>query len=420
MTLLFYMTTKYLIFSLLIANVFSSVFEDENFVSGFVSLGEHRHFAELYYILFKSRDSNPNAPLIWFFEGGPGQSSMHGLFFQNGPFRLTKDQKLIKNLYSLNNMADVLYLDQPVGTGFSNCTNTSWVPHHEDVIVSDLVHFIDAFFLEHHEYLYRPLFLFSQGYGSHFVLPLARILSKYVVHGANLQGIALGNPWIRPELQMTSLASFSKNHSLCSEFKYIASMYGYVVASIFIDLDFDMPAFDIISIADAVIIGAHHHAFNRHDYRIKCAKGPCHYNFSELNHFLDRPEVRHEMGTIDRPFNYTSFEVFRWLILKNEYLSDKSDSLIDLLDHTIVPVYLFTGEYDWFYNTLGVDEVVASLHWHGRMGMNNAKWKRWYTEGEWQTQLRNGRKDKSLQDPAGDDVWMMAGRRRPDAEVWQG
>ena len=192
---------------------------------------------------------------------------------------------------------------------------------------------------------------------------------------------ALGNPWIRPELQMTSLASFSKNHSLCSEFKYIASMYGYVVASIFIDLDFDMPAFDIISIADAVIIGAHHHAFNRHDYRIKCAKGPCHYNFSELNHFLDRPEVRHEMGTIDRPFNYTSFEVFRWLILKNEYLSDKSDSLIDLLDHTIVPVYLFTGEYDWFYNTLGVDEVVASLHWHGRMGMNNAKWKRWYVDG---------------------------------------
>lgn len=374
---------RYCAFLLLITFALSDdhdIFPGETHLAGYINLGASREYGELYYILFKSRDENPNAPLIWFFEGGPGQSSMHGLFYQNGPFRLVKDH-LVRNEYSLNNIADVLYLDQPLGTGFSNCTNTSHVPHHETVIVNDLVHFINAFEEIHPEYHQRPLYLFSQGYGSHFVLPLAKKLLDGFAPLANVQGIALGNPVIRPELQMASIASFSKRQNLTTEFKYIASLYGYVLASIFIDLDYDVPAFDLIQMAHGVIIGAHHHAFNRLDYRIKCATGRCMYNFTELNHFLDLPDVRRSMDTIGRPFNYTSREVFHWLLLKNEYLSDKSDSLINLLDKSPLPIYIYTGEYDWQFNTLGIDEVMASLHWKGRHQFHLAPWKNWYSDG---------------------------------------
>lgn len=366
---------------LLLAAVRCSVFGDEEFRSGFISLGPSRHNVEIYYILFKARTQNPRAPLIWFFEGGPGQSSMHGLFYQNGPFRLNKDH-LEKNAFSFNNIADVLYVDQPIGTGFSNCSNTSWIPHNESLIVEDLMIFLDNFLRIYPDYHRRATYIYTQGYGSHFALPLARNIFNGFVPLANIQGIALGNPLIRPELQMASISSFSKTRNLISEFKYIASLYGYIIASVFIDLDLDVAAYDLIQVAHGIIIGARNHAFNRLDIRMKCLQGPCVYNFSDLNRFVDKPEVRSAMETGQRHFNYTSREVFYWLLLKNEYLADTSDSLVYMLDKTTVPIYIFTGENDWLYNVMGMDEVVDSLYWSGREEMRKAHWDNWYSDGQ--------------------------------------
>ena len=378
------MTRYWCVLALLATTSFCQVFLNEKFDSGVINLSEDRYRGELYYMLFKSRDENPKAPLVWFFEGGPGTSSMHAIFYQNGPFRLNKDLTLRRNEFSFNNIADVLYVDQPLGTGFSNVTNTSWVPHHENLILSDLIHFLNKFYEKYEEYHGRPLYLVSQAYGSHFVLPLANMLSRHMVPFANLQGIALGNPWIRPEIQITTLASFTKRQQLCTEFQYIAGLYGYILASIFIDLDLDMQAFDLMEMASGILVGVKHHKFNRADIRIRCKTGPCLYNFTDLTHFLDKPDVRRIMGTTDRHFNLTSFEVFRWLVRNNEYFSDKSDSLIHLLDNTQVPVYLFSGMEDWWINTFGLDAFIESLHWTGREYMNGAYWRDWFSDGQWQ------------------------------------
>lgn len=378
------MNRYYVVVALIVCSAFGEIFLDEKYEHGFIPLGEHRYHAELYYMLFRSRDENPTAPLVWFFEGGPGMTGMHAIFYQNGPYRINKDMTLRKNEYSFNNIADVLYIDQPIGTGFSNVTNTSWVPHHEDVILGDLVHFLQAFLEKHQEYHGRPLYLVSQAYGSHFVLPLASTLARHVVPFANLQGIALGNPWIRPEIQLTTLPAFSKRHQLCSELHYIASLYGYILASVFIDLDLDMQALDIVEMATGVLVGIRNHKFNRYDIRIKCSSGPCMYNFTDLHTFLDRPDVRRIMGTTDRHFNITSFEVFRWLVLNNEYFSDKSPSLIHIIDDTHIPVYIFTGMQDWLINYVGMDQFMDSLHWSGREQMKGMFWRDWYTDGQFQ------------------------------------
>lgn len=379
------------VLALLLTTSLCQVFLDEKFETGIISLGDHRHNGELFYMLFKSRDENPTAPLVWFFEGGPGMSSMHSVFYQNGPFRLNPDLTLRKNEFSFNNIADVLYVDQPLGTGFSNCTNSSWIPHHEDIILADMVHFLNQFFERYPAYRGRPLYLVSQGYGSHFVLPFARMLTKHVVMFANVQGVAIGNPWIRPEIQLTSLASFTKRQELCTEFQYVASLYGYILASIFIDLDLDVAAHDLAQMATGVLVGVHNHKFNPYDMRIKCQSGSCLYNFSDLEKFLDKPDVRRIMNTVDRHFQYYSPEVYLWLVRNNEYFSDKSNALIDLLDNTPLPVYLFLGEQDWFINEFGMDNFIESLHWSGREQMISTYWRDWYSDGQWQGKYKRYR-----------------------------
>ncbi len=99
------MQRYWLVLALLVATSLCQVFHDEKYEAGFINLGPERHEGELYYMLFKSRDENPTAPLVWFFEGGPGMTGMHAVFYQNGPYRLQKDLTLTKNEYSFNNIA---------------------------------------------------------------------------------------------------------------------------------------------------------------------------------------------------------------------------------------------------------------------------------------------------------------------------
>jgi len=79
----------------------------------------------LFYWHFKNT-ALTNAPLIIWINGGPGSSSMFGLFLENGPLRITKGDKgdddwtlgLSKD-GSWGDLGDIVFIDQPVGTGFS-------------------------------------------------------------------------------------------------------------------------------------------------------------------------------------------------------------------------------------------------------------------------------------------------------------
>ncbi|PPJ53893.1 hypothetical protein CBER1_04600 [Cercospora berteroae] len=69
---------------------------------------------------FESRKDPVNAPLVIWINGGPGSSSMLGLLAENGPCTVNSDSNSTTlNPWSWNNEANVLYLDQPVGVGFS-------------------------------------------------------------------------------------------------------------------------------------------------------------------------------------------------------------------------------------------------------------------------------------------------------------
>lgn len=73
---------------------------------------------------FEARNNPSTAPLAAWFNGGPGCSSMIGLFQENGPCHFVNGESTPSlNEYSFNTYANMLYVDQPIGTGFSYGTD---------------------------------------------------------------------------------------------------------------------------------------------------------------------------------------------------------------------------------------------------------------------------------------------------------
>ncbi|KAJ3797925.1 alpha/beta-hydrolase [Lentinula aff. detonsa] len=94
--------------------------------SGYINVGDENYF---WFWFFESRNDASSDPFVLWLNGGPGCSSMIGLFTESGPCTVNPDGKSTTlNPYSWNNYSNILYLDQPFGAGFSTgvtLTNSS-------------------------------------------------------------------------------------------------------------------------------------------------------------------------------------------------------------------------------------------------------------------------------------------------------
>lgn len=77
----------------------------------------------LFYWFVESQGSPSADPVIVWFNGGPGYSSMEGMLIEHGPFLVQPNTSLVRNPYAWNRLANVLYIESPAGVGFSYSTD---------------------------------------------------------------------------------------------------------------------------------------------------------------------------------------------------------------------------------------------------------------------------------------------------------
>ncbi|KAI9318316.1 peptidase S10, serine carboxypeptidase, partial [Zopfochytrium polystomum] len=150
--------------------------------------------AQLFYWYLPSTNATSKELVIWL-NGGPGCSSLIGLFEENGPVLFQNDSTIAENKYSWNAVASMLYVDQPVGAGFS--TGIRCRRRRMRCVVATFLSFLDNFYKVFPALKTYNLYITGESFAGFFVPNIAYGLVKnpQLSDGSlvKLKGISVSN-----------------------------------------------------------------------------------------------------------------------------------------------------------------------------------------------------------------------------------
>ncbi|KAF7370325.1 Carboxypeptidase [Mycena sanguinolenta] len=128
---------------------------------------------------------------IWL-NGGPGSSSMVGFFLENGPIRIASDGTISENPYSWDKVADYIWIDQPVGTGFSTADAAGYIAD-EDQMGADFMGFLENLVKVFPNLATRPLHLTGESYAGVYIPYIMKTYFSMAKPPVQITKIAIGD-----------------------------------------------------------------------------------------------------------------------------------------------------------------------------------------------------------------------------------
>ncbi|EDO31722.1 predicted protein, partial [Nematostella vectensis] len=179
-----------------------------------------RPSAHMFWWLYGARgepSERENKPLILWLQGGPGGSSTgYGNFMELGPL----DVNLKLRNTSWVEVANVLFVDNPVGAGFSYVTDKGAYTTNVTGIAQDLLTMFKAFVNEMPAFQTIPLYIFCESYGGKMTSAFGVTLYNAIQQGeirCNFKGVALGDSWISPVDSVLSWGPYLYSASLLDQ-----------------------------------------------------------------------------------------------------------------------------------------------------------------------------------------------------------
>jgi len=130
---------------------------------GVLATGHNYH-----YLMVKSENDPVNDPVVFWFNGGPGCSSMLAFAQENGPFFVDNvANTCTENPHSWSKNFTMVYLEHPVGVGYSEAPDgLKW----NDIAASqDQFAGFMLFFEKYPDLVKNPLYLSGESYGGIYV-----------------------------------------------------------------------------------------------------------------------------------------------------------------------------------------------------------------------------------------------------------
>ncbi|KOC66387.1 Venom serine carboxypeptidase [Habropoda laboriosa] len=161
--------------------------------------------SNMFFWFFPALHDPKTAPIVLWLQGGPGATSMFGLFLENGPFYITSNKTLEMRKYSWSKTHNMLYLDNPVGTGFSFTEDERGYAINETDVGRDVHTALVQFFKLFGELQSNDFYVTGESYGGKYVPAVSHAIKDYNIKAQtkiNLKGLAIGNGLTDPLNQL--------------------------------------------------------------------------------------------------------------------------------------------------------------------------------------------------------------------------
>jgi len=149
-----------------------------------------------FYWLIESEKSPETDPLVVWFQGGPGCSSLDGLLSENGPFTPNAEGTLDSVDLGWTKHANMLWVESPLNVGFSYSTDPKDRTTTDTKTAQLNYEFLQRFLEVFPQYQGRDLWLTGESYAGVYVPMLANLIVTNTSSALNQQfkGFMMGNP----------------------------------------------------------------------------------------------------------------------------------------------------------------------------------------------------------------------------------
>ncbi|KAI4313359.1 hypothetical protein L6164_026345 [Bauhinia variegata] len=157
--------------------------------TGYVGVGENDE-VQLFYYFVESQRCPFEDPVLLLFAGGPGCSGLSPFFYLNGPLMFDytnfngSSPKLLLNPHTWTKVLNIIYIDAPVGTGFSYSRSKQGYYISDKQWVEHSYTFLRKWFVGHPQFQSNPLYIGGCSY-SGVITPL--LVEK--VYEGNKEGV---------------------------------------------------------------------------------------------------------------------------------------------------------------------------------------------------------------------------------------
>ncbi|XP_047982866.1 serine carboxypeptidase-like 11 [Salvia hispanica] len=171
--------------------------------TGYIGVGENDE-VQLFYYFVESENHPARDPLLLWLIGGPGCAALSGFFYEIGPLAFDFENfdgslpSLVLNPYSWTKVANIIFLDYPVGAGFSYSNTTRGYSSSDTNSTQHNYTFLRKWLLAHPEFIKNRFYVTGDSYGGKIVPMLALQIAKGNEAGLepimSLKGYIVGNP----------------------------------------------------------------------------------------------------------------------------------------------------------------------------------------------------------------------------------
>uniref|UniRef100_A0A2C9JXK9 Carboxypeptidase n=1 Tax=Biomphalaria glabrata TaxID=6526 RepID=A0A2C9JXK9_BIOGL len=300
-----------------------------------------------------------SAPLLLWLNGGPGVTSMFGLFHDNGPIRLSskinESSDYEKWSESWAETFSMLYIDNPVGVGYSySDSGEEGYRSTQDGYSGDLYEFIELFYVLFPDHKQRELYIGGASYAGQYVTGFAYLLAQMIQSGKSslpLAGIYLCAPYLDPMSQNLAYMDFYHSKGAVTP-RQIDDWKRETISTITAFQKGEMTQYAVTEIMESI-----RPTFGCPD--VGNFLSEVYPPFDAVQDVMNSDRLRRLVHAGDASFLATNMRVYEKLA--KDILHSSSSKLTLLMDKFKVLIY--NGDLDGIVGSPVVEAALASTHW---------------------------------------------------------